>query len=118
MGSTFFKGIDPIGQLAGSLAGKNSWFARMSSYDPIISSGAGKVIAPAAHDVGVQYSQRHTDMNPAATAANFPTPYAGVAPSLADANNGYVRAAQAQAQAKQQQNPQAYGTAGYGYTGY
>ncbi len=121
MGSSFFskgfQGIDPIGQLVGKISGPNSWFARMSSYDPIVSSGAGKFIAPASHNVGVQYSQRHTDMNPTATAANYPTPYANVTPTLADANSQYVKAAQAQAQQKAQQQQPGQATP-YGYTGY
>lgn len=87
MGSGFFKGIDPIGQLVGSVAGKNSWFSKMAHYDPIMGSSVGKVISPATYDAGQAYGARR-NVTPT------PTPFAGVQPTLQDANNGYVQQSQ------------------------
>lgn len=96
MGS-FFNSIaklDPIQQLAG----KNSFVAKMDSYDPLMKNT----------DLGQAYANRHN------TGPQAPTPYAGITPTLADANSGYqapapasayVQQAQRVAQ-QQQQNPQ------------
>lgn len=116
MGSTFFNplkiggggiggllrgGLDPIGSTVARFSGPNSWFAKESGYDPLISSSVGKFIEPGAHDLGQQYVNRH---NPADGNWGAPGMYAGQAPTLQGANQNYVRAAQA-AQSGNQVNP-------------
>lgn len=86
MGSQFFKAID----IPGKLAGNNSWLARMTSYDPLMQTGIGKVLAPNSYARGQAYSQR---LQPPAGTQVAPTPYAGLNPTLRDANAGYVNAA-------------------------
>lgn len=102
MGSNFFqKAINPagaifgnnsiLGKIGGSMtegpaafAGPNSFIAKESHYDPLMGSSAGAYINPAAHAAGVAYGNR---LNVGST----PTPFAGVTPTLADANAGYVQ---------------------------
>lgn len=95
MGSSFLQKLNPASALdiPGRLAGNNSWLARMTSYDPLMQTGVGKVLAPNAYARGQAYSQRHMDPNAAATAIQRPTPFAGQDPTLRDANAGYVNAA-------------------------
>lgn len=104
--------------IPGKLAGQNSWLARMTSYDPLMQTGVGKVLAPNMYAKGQEYSQRNTDMNPAQTAAAYPTPYANTAPSLTGASAGYINASQLAAQ-KAAQNANQQNTAqqpnGWGY---
>lgn len=101
MGSSFFKpangfvrgALDPIGTIVGQIAqkaGPNSWFAKMNAYDPIVSSGVGKVLNPQAHQLGQEYANRH---NPADGNWGTPGAYAGQDPTLRAANAGYVNAA-------------------------
>jgi hypothetical protein len=135
MGSSFFQrafepwkngvqgvvnSIDPAYTLAGktvldpaTLAGRNSFIAKEASYDPLMKSGAGQYIDPAAANVGQQYAARNNVMQ-------GPTPYAGVNPTLQDANNqyqpqNYVQQSQKFA-TQQQQRPQqnAWGNGNYG----
>jgi hypothetical protein len=96
--------IDPVYQVTGktamdpvTFAGPNSWLSKESSYDPLIQSGAGKYINPAAVNAGQAYSNRNV-------VPSTPTPFAGSTPTLQDATNGYLQAAQ-QATAQKQQAP-------------
>lgn len=115
--------VDPMYNISGktvldpaTLAGRNSWIAKEASYDPLMRSGAGKYIDPSAANVGQQYAARHD-------VTSTPTPFAGVNPTLQDANNQYnpasfVQQSQKFAQAQQQQRPQqqqtGWGTGTYG----
>lgn len=67
--------------------GSNSFFSKLYTYDPLQHLGISKYIDPAANAIlgGGKYS---TSSGP-----GTPGPYAGVTPTLADANAGYVRAA-------------------------
>lgn len=67
--------------------GSNSFFSKLYTYDPLQHLGVSKYIDPAANAIlgGGKYS---TSSGP-----GTPGPYAGVTPTLADANAGYVRAA-------------------------
>jgi len=96
MGS-FFKAIDVPGKLMGS----NSWTARMTAYDPLMKTGVGKTLAPNAYDKGQQYASTHFNQE-----KNIPGPYAGITPTLNDANNQYLVATQKAQQANQQRNIQ------------
>jgi hypothetical protein len=100
-GHSFFTNLgswmDPVQQFAG----KNSWASRMASYDPLMSSSVGKYIDPAAAQNGQAYANRNN-----VSGYPNPTPYAGVTPTLQDANNGYVQAAQKVTQQQQQQRQQ------------
>lgn len=119
MGSSFTKMLNPMAALdiPGRLAGNNSWLARMTSYDPIMKTSVGKVLAPNMYARGQAYAQRHDDPNAALTAQNRPTPYAGLDPTLRDANAGYVTAAnnavnqqnKTWQQGSASQNPNPYG---------
>jgi hypothetical protein len=94
MGSSFLRSaLDPIGSTISRFAGPNSFYAKANAYDPLMSSPVGKFMSPGNYNVGQQYANRHNDPNPVATAAQRPTPYAGVDPTLRDANAGYVNAA-------------------------
>lgn len=73
--------FDPIQQFAG----KNSFIAKQDSYDPLMKNS----------DAGQAYAQRHV-------VGSTPTPYAGVTPTLQDANQGYIQASM-QARQKAQQ---------------
>lgn len=95
--------VDPMYQATGktildpaTLAGKNSWLAKESSYDPLMKSGAGKYIDPAAASAGQAYANRNVVSNPVGA-------FAGTQPTLANAQNQYLRVAQAQAQPQKQQ---------------
>jgi hypothetical protein len=63
--------LDPIQRFAG----KNSFIAKQDSYDPLMKNT----------DAGQAYAGRHN-------VGSTPTPYAGVTPTLQDANNGYIQA--------------------------
>lgn len=90
MGSTFFRqGLDPIGSVMGKFAGNNSWLARMTSYDPVMSSGVGKFMNPSMYARGQAYSQRHQP--PPGFQDNTG---AGGPASLEGANEGYIAASQ------------------------
>ena len=86
--------FDPIQQFAG----KNSFIAKEDSYDPLMKNT----------DLGQAYANRHN------TGPQAPTPYAGINPTLADANAGYQQnpapasayVQQAQRVAQQQQPQQ------------
>lgn len=67
--------------------GSNSFFSKLYTYDPLQHLGVSKYLDPAADKIlgGGKYS---TSSGP-----GTPGPYAGVTPTLADANAGYVRAA-------------------------
>lgn len=69
--------------------GTHSFFDKMAAYDPTLSSPIGKYIDPVAAGMGQRYRDR-------LKVGSTPTPYAGVNPTLADANNGYVQAAKKQ----------------------
>jgi hypothetical protein len=96
MGSNFFKTmLNPLstpGQHLIGLAGPNSAVGKWAANDKLLSSGfmtkgAGKALNPA----GAQQAANYDAMNHPA-----PSPggaFKGVDPTLADANNSYVKAA-------------------------
>lgn len=67
--------------------GSNSFFSKLYTYDPLNHLGVGKYLDPAMNAIegGGKYST--------SSGSGTPGPYAGVTPTLADANAGYVRAA-------------------------
>jgi len=75
--------------IPGRLIGSNSFVGRATAYDPLMNSGVGKVLAPNAYDKGQQYAATHFNQE-----KNIPGPYAGITPTLQDANNQYVLATQ------------------------
>lgn len=119
MGSNFFRqSLDPVGAIVSKVAGPNSWIAKETSYDPLGSSPVAKELSPGMYAMGQAYADRNKDMNPAGTAAMYPTPYAGVAPTLANASAGYINASQLAAQKAAQnvnQNNTAQQPTGWGY---
>jgi hypothetical protein len=101
VGSNFFRGLDPAGQLIGHFAGPNSFIAKEAHYDPLASSGFGKAVSPAMYNAGQAYGARNN-------VTSSPTPFAGLNPTLQDANAGYVQAT------KNAQSPGLYGSAPVG----
>jgi len=94
MGSKFLNPVNAIdpGAIASLFGNRNSGFlARMSSYDPLVSSSAGKYLAPAEHDAGQAYTASHLRNTGDAQGK----PLAGVAPTLGDALNSYQQPAAA-----------------------
>lgn len=89
MGSSFLQKLNPASvlDLPGRLAGNNSGLARLTSYDPLMQTKVGQVLAPNMYARGQTYSQNTSVL---------PNRYAQ-APSTynqqRDANAGYVTAA-------------------------
>jgi hypothetical protein len=65
----------------------NSFLAKMYTYDPMNQLGVSKYVDPVATKLFGNYSK--------SSGPGTPGPYAGITPTLADANNGYVKAAAA-----------------------
>jgi hypothetical protein len=76
--------------------GSNSFFGKMGSQDAVGNWLGGMGIQSPMYNAGQAYAARNN-----VTAS--PTPFAGVQPTLSDANNGYLQ--QSQRVAQQQQRP-------------
>jgi len=74
--------IDPVQ----AFAGRKSWLSKMDAYDPVMGSGAGKYLDPAAYSAGQGWKAQR---NFAAAHPPAPGPYAGQAATLAGAQGGY-----------------------------
>lgn len=84
MGSGFFQKLNPLRAIdPAQFFPADSVVGRMSSYDPVVNSGVGKVLSPVAREKGDQYTAMH------AQGPGTPGPYAGVTPNLADALSSY-----------------------------
>lgn len=103
-GNSFFgkmAAYDPLNKFANSI--QDSPFGKVLNYaDPVRDpTNPTKSLAQSAVQAGNEYSNRNN-----VSGYPNPTPYAGVQPTLQDANNGYVQAAQRVAQQQQQQQQQ------------
>jgi hypothetical protein len=79
-------GLDPMGTILGSVAGKNSTLANWMSRLPGNQSGFAKAVSPTVSAAAEASATKH-DPPPGYVAPA--TPYAGKAASLAGANAGY-----------------------------
>lgn len=104
MGSSFFKtALSPAGAIFGNnsflsklgasategpaaFAGPNSFIAKESHYDPLMSSTVGKYVNPAAYQAGQAYGARRA---PPPGYNGGAGPYSGQNPSLGAAATGY-----------------------------
>lgn len=92
MGSSFFKSMDPMYGVE-RILGSTGAGGQAAYYDPVVNTGVGKTLFPGSYQAGQSWGATHALRNQQDVAY----PYAGRAPTLADANNGYVAAAQAAA---------------------